>query len=72
MQMQSELKNRDKSAPNDQLQLVMTEYLMRRDHHQSEIAELQEELEQKKENISALGQQNGELGFAGSRSGTIE
>jgi succinoglycan biosynthesis transport protein ExoP len=61
IRFESEMKDRMKSAPNDQLQLVMTNYILRRQHINQEILSMQEELEQKKEQITALGSQNGEL-----------
>jgi succinoglycan biosynthesis transport protein ExoP len=65
IRFESEMRNRMKSAPNDQLQLVMTNYILRRQHINQEIANMQSELEQKKEQITALGSQNGELAMLG-------
>ncbi|MDZ4657777.1 MAG: polysaccharide biosynthesis tyrosine autokinase [Bythopirellula sp.] len=61
MRSEAEIRNKLKTAPNDQLQLVMTEYLMRRQMINQQMTELQTELDGKKEQINALGQSNGEL-----------
>ncbi len=61
MKSRAELMNKLKSAPNDQLQLVMTDYLLRRQHINQQLIDLQTEIDEKKEQIKALGQSNGEL-----------
>jgi succinoglycan biosynthesis transport protein ExoP len=61
MRFEAEMRDRAKHAPNDQMQLVMTEYILRRRHLEQEIVNMQNELEQNKEKITALGSQNGEL-----------
>lgn len=61
LKSRAELMNKMKSAPNDQLQLVMTDYLLRRQHTNQKLIELQAEIDEKKEQIKALGQNNGEL-----------
>ena len=62
IQFEAEMRIAYKSAPNDQLQLVMTEYLMRRQHlNQQIVRHCRHEIDQKKEQINALGSQNGEL-----------
>ncbi|QEG33755.1 polysaccharide biosynthesis tyrosine autokinase [Bythopirellula goksoeyrii] len=50
-----------KNAPNDAMQQVMTEYIMRRNALNQSITDLQNDLDTKKEEIEALGQENGEL-----------
>jgi polysaccharide biosynthesis transport protein len=59
--MERALRDQLKAAPNDQMELIMTEYIMRKRTLDNQMAELQTELDQKKEQISALGHQNGEL-----------
>jgi succinoglycan biosynthesis transport protein ExoP len=61
MRFEADMKDRAKHAPNEQMQLVMTEYLLRRQHLNQEIVNMENELDQKKEQITALGSQNGEL-----------
>ncbi len=61
LRSRAELTNQMKSAPSDQLQLVMTDYLLRRQHLNQKMVELQTEIDEKKEQIKALGQSNGEL-----------
>ncbi len=61
MQSEAEIRNQLKSAPNDQLQLVMTEYLMRRRQIEQQLTEMQADIDEKKEQVNALGQSNGEL-----------
>lgn len=61
MRFEAEMRDRAKHAPNDQMQLVMTEYILRRQHLSQEIVNMQNELDQKKEQIMALGSHSGEL-----------
>ncbi len=61
IQMETSIRNQLKSAPNDQLQLVMTEYILRRNNINQQLVDLQNEMDQKREQIAALGEQNGEL-----------
>ena len=61
LRSEAEMRNKLKSAPNDQLQLVMTEYLMRRQMINQQMTEMQSQIDEKKEQINALGQSNGEL-----------
>ncbi len=60
-EMRNELSNKLKNAPNDTLQLIMTEYLMRRNALNQTLADLQNDLDLKKEEIESLGQENSEL-----------
>ena len=65
-QMEREVKNQLKSVPNDALQMVMTEYLLRRQFINQKITDLQTEKDQKYEEVDALGEQNGELAMLSS------
>jgi capsular exopolysaccharide synthesis family protein len=59
--LEQEITNRLKSVPNDAMQLIMTEYLMRRQQAQQSLTDLQTERDQKIEEMEALNQENGEL-----------
>jgi polysaccharide biosynthesis transport protein len=61
MQMETTIRNQLKSAPNDQLQLVMTEYILRRNNINQQLIDMQNQMDQKREQVAALGEQNGEL-----------
>lgn len=60
-EMERELTTQYKNAPNDAMQLVMTEFIMRRNALNQSLTDLQNDLDLKKEEIEALGQENGEL-----------
>lgn len=60
-QLERVMQDQYKAAPNDQMELIMTEYIMRKRTLDQQMEELQTDLEQKKEQIAALGNQNGEL-----------
>ena len=60
-QLEADLTRAYKSAPNDQKQMIMTEFLMRRGGLEKQMQEIQDQLDQKREAIDALGAQNGEL-----------
>ena len=58
---ESELRERFKSAPNDALEEVMIEYKLRRKSAETELAELQEQYEEKMEKVRRKGQTSGPL-----------
>lgn len=60
-QLEADLTRAYKQAPNDQLQLIMTEFLMRRQALSKQMEDIQAQLDQKREDVDALGAQNGEL-----------
>jgi capsular exopolysaccharide synthesis family protein len=60
-QLEADLMRAYKAAPNDQLQMITTEFIMRRNELNKQMTEVQEQMDQKREDIEALGSQNGEL-----------
>ncbi len=58
---ETELKKRFKSAPNDMLQQVITEYLVRRRSIETDLAELEATYEEKMSDVERKGQQSGRL-----------
>jgi polysaccharide biosynthesis transport protein len=59
-QLKADLTRQLKNAPNDQMQLIMAEYIMRRRSTEQQLADLQSQIDTKREEIEALGEQNGE------------
>ena len=58
---ETELRNRFKSAPNDVLAQVMSEYILRRSSAERDLVELQEQYEEKMEEVQRKGQTSGPL-----------
>lgn len=61
IQLEADLTKQFKNAPNDQMQMIMAEYIMRRRSSEQLLADLQTQRDEKREEIDALGEQNGEL-----------
>ncbi|MCH8840682.1 MAG: polysaccharide biosynthesis tyrosine autokinase, partial [Planctomycetes bacterium] len=58
---EAELRSRFKSAPNDLLAQVMSEYMIRRRSAERDLVELQEQYEEKMEEVQRKGQTSGPL-----------
>lgn len=61
MRMEQEMRQRWRSMPNEALQMVITEYIMRRNQLQQQLEDLQNQLDEKYNQIEALGQQDSDL-----------
>lgn len=58
---EAEIRNRLKSAPNDELSAAMAEYVMRKENITKQIAELEARLQEKMDEILAKGERSGTL-----------